>query len=74
LSVFALALLIPVSSGLTTITRSTCGSRILATSQQPPVTSNATLSDGNRLSASAVIPSGVLGTRPPERTTPSNRQ
>ena len=42
LSVFARALLIPVSSGLTTITRSTCGSRIRATSHALPVTSNAT--------------------------------
>ena len=52
LSVFARALEIPVSSGVTTTTRFTCGSRILATSQQLPVTSNATRSDGSRLSAS----------------------
>src|SRR3954447_23240252 len=37
-SVFARARVIPVSSGLTTTTRSTCGSRIRATSQQLPVT------------------------------------
>ena len=43
-SVFARACAIPVSSGLTTITRSTCGSSIRATSQQLPVTSNATRS------------------------------
>jgi len=59
---------IPVSSGLTTTTRSTCGARIRATSQQLPVTSNATRSDDIRLSASSVNPSGVLGTRAPERT------
>jgi hypothetical protein len=59
---------IPVSSGLTTTTRSTCGSRIRATSQQLPVTSNATRSDGIRLSANKANPSGVLGTRAPERT------
>ena len=59
LSVFARALVIPVSSGLTTTTRFTCGSRIRATSQQLPVTSNATRSDANRLCARVVIPSGV---------------
>ena len=63
-SVFARACVIPVSSGLTTTTRSTCGSRIRATSQQLPVTSNATRSDDTRLCASNVKPSGVLGTRP----------
>ena len=63
-SIFALARVIPVSSGLTTTTRLTCGSRIRATSQQLPVTSNATRSDGSRLSASVPNPSGVLGTRP----------
>ena len=72
-SVFARACTIPVSSGLTTITRSTCGSRIRATSHALPVTSNATRSDGSRLSASALIASGVLGTRPAERTTPSSQ-
>jgi hypothetical protein len=67
-SVFARARVIPVSSGLTTITRSTCGSRIRATSQQLPVTSNATRSDATRLCANNANPSGVLGTRAPERT------
>ena len=73
LSVFALALEIPVSSGETTTTRLTCGSRILATSQQLPVTSNATRSDDSRLSASELTPSGVAGTRPAERTSPSSQ-
>jgi len=73
LSVFARALPMPVSSGLTTITRSTNGSRIRATSQQLPVTSNATRSVSNRLSASSRSPSGVLGTRPAERTLPSSQ-
>ena len=72
-SVFARALMIPVSSGLTTTTRSTCPSNSRATSQQLPVTSNATRSDGNRLSARAPIPSGVLGTCPAERTFPSSQ-
>ena len=70
LSVFARAPLIPVSSGLTTITRSTHGSRIRATSQQLPVTPNATRSVGSKLSASILSPSGVLGTRPPEPSLP----
>ena len=56
LSVLARALLIPVSSGLTTITRFTCGSRSRATSQQLPVTSNATRSVGSRLAANAREP------------------
>ena len=73
LSVFARALAIPVSSGETTTTRFTCGSRILATSQQLPVTSNATRSDATRLSASELTPSGVAGTRPAERTSPSSQ-
>ena len=73
LSVFARALAIPVSSGLTTTTRCTCGSRIRATSQQLAVTSNATRSVGNRLCASTPSPSGVLGTRPAERTFPSSQ-
>ena len=41
-SVFARARLIPVSCGLTTTTRATCGSRIRAISPALPVTSNAT--------------------------------
>ena len=74
LSVFARALAIPVSSGLRPPRPgSTCGSSSRATSQQLPVTSNATRSDGHRLSASALIPSGVLGTRPAERTSPSSQ-
>src|SRR5437764_1952595 len=73
LSVFARALVIPVSSGETTTTRLTCGSRIRATSQQLPVTSNATRSDVNRLSASDRTPSGVAGTLPADRTSPSSQ-
>ncbi len=72
-SVFALACTIPVSSGETTITRSTCGSSSLATSHALPVTSNATRSVLSRLAASVPIPSGVLATRPAERTTPSSQ-
>jgi len=71
LSVLALALAIPVSSGDTTTTRLTCGSSSRTTSQQLPVTSNATLSDPSKLAANASIPSGVAGTRPAERVTPS---
>src|SRR5437764_11534177 len=62
----------PVSSGLTTTTRWTRGSRILVTSQQPPVTSNATRSERTRLSANAAIPWEVAGTRPAELITPSS--
>ena len=61
------------ASGLTTVTRSTNGSRILTTSQQLAVTSNATRSVASRLSASNRRPSGVLGTRPAERTRPSSQ-
>ncbi len=61
--VFARACAIPVSSGLTTTTRSTYGSRIRATCQQLPVTSSATRSLRSRLSAKLCSPSGVLGTR-----------
>jgi hypothetical protein len=73
LSVLARALTIPVSSGLTTTTRLTCGSRIRQTSQQLPVTSNATRSDGNRLCANDSTPSGVAATRPTDRTRPSSQ-
>jgi hypothetical protein len=73
LSVFALALEMPVSSGLTTVTRSTNSSRILTTSQQLAVTSNATRSVASRLSANNRRPSGLLGTRPAERTFPSSQ-
>ena len=38
--------------------------------QQLPVTSSATRSVAKRLSASALIPSGVLGTRPADRVLP----
>ena len=68
-SVFARARVMPVTSGLTTTTRSTCGSRIRAISQQLPVTSNATRSDRTRFAAS-VKPSAVLGTRPALRCRP----
>jgi hypothetical protein len=47
--------------------------RIRATSQQLPVTSNATRSDGSRLSARVLIPSGVLGTLPADRVTRSSQ-
>jgi hypothetical protein len=60
----------PVSSGETTTTLLTCGSRIRATSQQQPRHSNATRSDPSRLSASVLTPSGVAGTRSAERTSP----
>jgi hypothetical protein len=73
MSVLARALAIPVSSGETTTTRSTHGSNSLATSQQLPVTSNATRSLASRLSANARIPSGVLATRPAERVIPSSQ-
>jgi len=72
-SVFARACVIPVSSGLTTTTRSTCDSRIRATSQQLPVTSKATRSDACKLSAKTIRPSGVLGTRAPVRISPSSQ-
>ena len=64
LSVFARALQIPVSSGLTTTTRSTYGSRIRATSHRCPSPPTPPDRSAARLSASAVSPSGVLGTRP----------
>jgi hypothetical protein len=73
LSVFARALTIPVSSGDTTTTWLTCGSSSRTTSQQLPVTSNATRSDASRLTASDSIPSGVDGTRPAERVRPSSQ-
>ena len=46
---------------------------IRTTSQQLPVTSSATRSVGSKLSASVLSASGVLGTRPAERTTPSSQ-
>jgi hypothetical protein len=62
-----------VSSGLTTITLSTNGSSIGATSQAPPVTSSATRSVASKLSANTRSASGVLVTLPAERTTPSSQ-
>jgi hypothetical protein len=41
--------------------------------QQLPLTSNATRSDANKLSANKASPSGVLGTRAPDRTSPSSQ-
>jgi hypothetical protein len=67
-SVFARACAIPVSPGLTTITCATDGSRIRTTSHALPVISNTTRSLASRLSANASKPSGVLGTRPADRT------
>jgi hypothetical protein len=61
-----------VSSGLTTITRFTCGSRIRAISQAPPLTSSATRSSALRLRANSSSRSGVVSTRPAERTAPSS--
>jgi hypothetical protein len=43
------------------------------TSQQLPVTSSATRSEGSRLSARLRIPSGVAGSRPAERVCPSSQ-
>ena len=51
----------------------TCGSSILPISRELPVTSSATRSVGRRLSARVLIPSGVLGTRPADRTLPSSQ-
>ncbi len=76
LSVFARAFAIPVSSELTTTTRSTNGSRIRATPQQIPVTSNATRSDASRLSANArtrpawPAPDPQTGSHRPHRSPP----
>jgi hypothetical protein len=63
----------PVSAGETTITRLTCPSSRLTISRELPVTSSATRSVANRLSASAFIPSGVEATRPAEYTLPSSQ-
>jgi hypothetical protein len=73
LSVFVRACAIPVSSGETTITFCTCGSRIRATSHEPPETSIATRSVGSRLAPSTSSASGVVFTRPTDRTTPSSQ-
>ena len=72
-SVFARACEMPVSPGETTMTLLTCGSSSLTISRELPVTSSATRSVGNRLSASVSIPSGVAGTRPAEYTLPSSQ-
>jgi hypothetical protein len=72
-SVFARARVIPVSPGETTITSATCGSRIRTISHAEPVTSNATLSVGNKLSANTFNAFGVDATRPAERTFPSSQ-
>jgi hypothetical protein len=61
-----------VSSGLTTITRATCGSRILAISHAPPVTSSATRSSRPRLRANSSSVSGVVAIRPAGRTAPAS--
>ena len=42
----------------------TCGSSSLTISHELPITSSATRSVGNKLSASVLIPSGVDGSRP----------
>jgi hypothetical protein len=72
LSVFARACRIPVSAGLTTTTRATCGARIRAISHALPVTSNATRSVAARLCANSSNCSGVVAIRPAERTAPSS--
>ena len=72
-SVFARAWRIPVSAGLTTTTRATCGSRIRAISHALPVTSNATRSLGARLCANSSSRSGVVAIRPAERTAPPSQ-
>jgi hypothetical protein len=63
----------PGGAGETTTTRFTCGSSSRAISQQLPLTSSATRSLANRLSASARIPSGVLATGPTNRVFPSSQ-
>ena len=72
-SVFARAWRIPVSSGLTTTTRRTCPSRILAISHAPPVTSNATRSPGPRLRANSSSASGDVLSAPPTAPPPPRR-
>jgi hypothetical protein len=70
LSVFARACRIPVSAGLTTTTRPTCGSRTRAISHALPVTSSATRSPRPRLDPNSSSRSGVVAIRPAERTAP----
>jgi hypothetical protein len=72
-SVFARACVIPVSPGLTTTTPATWGSRIPTISHALPVTSNATRSVENKLSANTPSASGVDATRPADRTFPSSQ-
>jgi hypothetical protein len=62
-----------VSPGDTTTILLTCGSSSLTISHELPVTSSATQSLANRLSASVLIPSGVEATRPAEYTCPSSQ-
>ena len=71
-SVFARAWRIVVSDGLTTTTCATCGSRIRAISHAFPVTSKATRSSGHKLPANSSRRSGLVSTRPAERTSPSS--
>ena len=63
----------PVSSGLATTSRRTCGSTILAISQAPPVTSSATRSSRSRLPANSSRASGDVSIRPAERTAPASQ-
>ena len=69
-SVFARAWRIPVSAGLTTTTRATCGSRIRAISHALPVTSSATQSVGHRLGRTAPAPPASSSPDPPIATCP----
>ena len=62
-----------MSSGLTTTTRRTCRSRILAISHAAPVTSNATRSSRPRLCANSSSTSGEVLIRPAERTRPASQ-
>jgi hypothetical protein len=71
-SVFARARRMPVSLGLTTSTRATCGSMIRAISHAFPDTSSATRSSGPRLAANNSSRSGVVAIRPQERSSPSS--
>jgi hypothetical protein len=73
LSVFARACAIPVSSGLTTTTRSQRPSSRLATSHAELETSITTRSVGSRLPASVSIPSAVIFTLPPPYVCPDSQ-
>ena len=59
-----------MSLGLTTTTRATCGSTIRAISHAFPVTSSATRSSGPKLCANNSSCSGLVSTRPADRTSP----